>query len=371
MSLDFYILLGIAEGASGGDVKKAYRRLARRYHPDINPGDRAAEERFRRISYAYEVLSDPDKRVFYDENGYYSEGVLDEPTEARWNFSFRGFSAGGTETSDTSGFGELFENFFNQERPRQGADTGGDIEGQVSLTFEESIRGAGALVHVQQRQQCPSCDGTGRESATLVASCRECDGSGQLIKAKGHLRFSMTCPRCQGSGRVVLACRACRGRGTAARGERVRIDIPAGVSTGSRIRFPGQGDAGSPGRPPGDLYVVTNVAPHAFFSRVGDNIHCSVPVTLTEAALGARIEVPTVNGRATVKVPPGTESGRKLRLRGRGAPSLRGEGVRGDQYVEVKVVVPRVVDERSREILKELAELNPEDPRKDLEAYGR
>ena len=371
MSHELYIVLGIAEGATVVDVKKAYRKLARRYHPDINPGDSAAEERFRRISYAYEVLSDPGKRVFYDENGYYTEGVLDARTEARWDFSFRGSGSPDRDSTDASGFGELFESFFDRERSGRNSDTGGDIECQVSLTFEESIHGAPAQVHVQRRQPCSACEGSGRESAGVVVSCRECAGSGQLVRAKGHLRFSMPCPTCQGSGRVAPACRECRGSAHLPRSERVRVDIPAGVSTGSRIRFHGRGDDPDPGRPPGDLYVVTNVAPHAFFSRVGDNIHCSVPVTLTEAALGAKIEVPTVDGRATVKIPPGTESGRKLRLRGKGAPSLRGEGVHGDQYVEVKVVVPRVVDERSREILKELAALNPEDPRKDLDAYGR
>ncbi len=371
MTSEFYIILGIGQSASVGDIKKAYRKLARRYHPDINPGDRAAEELFKRISEAYEVLSDPDKRGFYDQNGYYSEGVLDAGTATQWDFKFKGFDSSG---SGASGFGDLFNQFFQQGRTsgsEREEDAGNDLECQISLTFEESITGVQTRVSVYRKSSCEVCRGAGRSVGASDSSCGSCSGTGQLIKAKGHLRFAMTCPACEGTGRVSIVCSACRGDGRVARSEEIEIDLPPGVSTGSRIRFPGKGDAGRSMSPPGDLHVVTNVAPHQFFNRVGDNIHCAVPITVTEAALGAKIEIPTIDGRTRLKVPPRTQSGQTFRLRGKGAPSLRADGARGDQYVEVQLVIPRIADERSKEILRELARLNPDDVRGELDGYGR
>ena len=363
MARELYVILGVGDSASVAAIKKAYRKLARRYHPDINPGDRAGEEPFKRISEAYEILSDAGKRGFYDENGYYTEGVLEKP---QGDLTFDGFAFA---ASEGTGFGDLFGQFLNRTEAPPDGGAGGDLECQVSLSFEESMKGVETWVSVYRKKSCERCEGSGRALGAGEGACGSCRGSGQLIKAKGHLRFTLTCPTCQGLGRVAVACSACGGDGRVARSDRLSVNLPPGVSTGSRVRFPGKGDAGRAMHPPGDLFVVTNVEPHPYFNRVGDNIRCAVPVTLTEATLGAKIEVPTIDGRSVLKIPPGTQSGQTLRMRGKGALSLRGNGVRGDQYVEVRLRTPRIADERSKEILRELARLNPDDPRENLNVY--
>lgn len=367
MSRDLYLILGVGESASVADIKRAYRKLARQHHPDINPGDRAAEELFKRISAAYQVLSDPDKRIFYDQNGYYTEGVLEVERESRWHFNFDGFTS---DSSKGTGFGDFFGQFLRQPQTQREEGAGRDLECQISLSFEESIRGVETWISVYRKKSCERCEGLGRAFGTRDLRCRNCDGSGEVIKAKGHLRFSVTCSECAGSGRVAIACPTCSGDGRVARSDRILVNIPPGVSAGSRVRFSGKGNVGRAMESPGDLIVVTKVTSHPYFNRVGDNIHCMVPVTLTEAILGSKIQVPTIDGKSVLKIPPGTQSGQSLRMRGKGAPSLRGNGVRGDQYVEVMVRTPRIADERSKEILRELAQLNPDDPRKDLDRYG-
>ncbi len=368
LKMELYVILGLTRGASVNEIKRAYRRLARKYHPDINPGDRAAEEHFKGISEAYDVLSHPDKRGFYDNHGYYTDGVLESRSEADWSVSYRGFDSGpGTDTLD---FSDLFGDFFTRAHRARRPDTTNDVESQVSLTFGESIEGVGTTINVYRKRPCDPCRGSGRAAGSMEYDCGDCGGTGEWIRAKGHLRFSLTCQQCEGSGRVAVACSVCQGEGRTARSDRIQINIPAGVSTGSRVCFEGQGNIDTRTNELGNLYVVTNVAPDPFFRRVGDNIHCRVPVTVSEAALGARIKVPTIEGSAILKIPPGTQSAQSLRLRGKGAPSLRGDGVRGDQYVEVAVIVPRVVDERSKEILRELADLNPTDPREGLKTRG-
>lgn len=361
---DLYIILEIGRTASENDIKKAFRKLARRFHPDINPGDRSAEERFKRISEAYEILSDPLKRRFYDDNGFYTEGVLTTDHVRDWGFSFEGFdfSKGGS-----SGFAEAFGPAFARSRAtsRQ-PDRGQDLEYQISLSFDDSIRGLKTTISVLRKSPCAVCKGNGRLVGSRDTPCNRCGGVGKTSVTKGLLQFSVICPDCGGAGRHVTECRDCGGEGRIPRNESVDAEIPPGVATGTRIRFQSKGDAGLLGGPPGDLFIVTNVAPHPFFTRVGDNIHCSVPITVTEAALGAKIEVPTIEGPALVRIPPGTQNNQTFRLRTKGAPSLLDSRARGDQYVEVKVVIPRVADERSKEILKELAKLNPEDPRKEL-----
>jgi molecular chaperone DnaJ len=367
MNGNLYIILGVSESAREGEIKKAYRRLARKYHPDINPGDRRAEERFRRISEAYEILSDPEKRGFYDENGYFVEGAFEQRT-ATWEFAFSASDGTGVRASD---FSEVFDGFLHRPGAEEPAETDGDIETHLSVTFDQSIRGTETHVEVYRKRLCPSCEGTGQSHGTGEYDCPDCGGSGRFVKSKGHLQFSMTCPRCVGRGRMRSICPSCGGEGRTGARERVPVTIPAGVNTGSRVRIPGEGNVEPKSRRSGDLYVVTNVGSHPFFHRAGDNIHCQVPVTISEAALGGKIEVPTIDGSAVLRVPPGIETGRTLRLRGKGAPSLRGSGVRGDQYVELRVVVPRFVDERSRELLRELARLNPDNPREGLPRYGR
>jgi molecular chaperone DnaJ len=360
---DLYLILEVGRGASVSEIKRSFRRLARRYHPDINPGDHHAEERFKRISEAYDILSDPPKRQFYDVNGFYTEGVLEAGrTEAGWGFSFRGFDFNPSH----SGFGEIFGQVFGSRPERRDPDRGQDLEYQISISFDESIRGRTQRISLLRKRGCGSCSGTGQVPGSRDRACSGCNGGGRTTRTKGHLQFAVTCPDCGGSGRVITLCGDCGGEGRVPQREDLDIEVPSGVAIGSRIRVPGKGDAGRFGGPVGDLYVLVHVGAHRFFKRMGDNIHCTVPLTVTEAALGTKLEVPTIDGRAIVRIPPGTQSGQTFRMRGKGAPSLLNPGMRGDQYVEVKILVPRVADERSKEILRELARLNQEDPRKDI-----
>lgn len=361
---DLYVILEVGRTASVNDIKRAFRKLARRYHPDINPGDRHAEELFKRITEAYDVLSDPLKRQFYDVNGFYSEGVLESSDAgAGWEFRFQGFNF---KKSNHSGFGEIFGQMFSSRAARRQPERGQDLEYQVSISFEESLRGRNAAITVMRKRACGACQGSGQAAGSRDIACPGCGGTGKTTKSKGHLQFAVTCGDCGGLGRFVNPCPNCGGEGRVAAAENLDIVLPPGVSTGSSIRVPGKGDAGRYGGPAGDLFAVVSAANHPFFKRMGDNIYCSVPLTVTEAAMGTKIEVPTIDGTAFVRIPPGTQTGQTFRIRGKGAPSLLNPGLRGDQYVEVKVLVPRVADERSKEILRELARLNPEDPRKDL-----
>jgi molecular chaperone DnaJ len=355
---DLYVILEVGRTASVNDIKRAFRKLARRYHPDINPGDQQAEERFKRITEAYDVLSDPNKRQFYDVNGFYTDGVLEQ------HFSFQGFDFSSRSTH--SEFSEIFGHVFSGRTVRRQPERGRDLEYQISISFDESLSGRRAIVNLLRQHACGVCGGDGQAPGSGEIPCRGCGGAGKTTRSKGHLQFAITCADCGGSGRSIIFCAACAGEGCVAATETLEVALPAGVSAGSRIRVPGKGDAGRHGGPSGDLYVVVNVAPHPFFNRIGDNIHCRVPLTVMEAALGTKIEVPTIDGRAVVRIPPGTQPGHTFRMRERGAPSLLNPGMRGDQYVEVQVVVPRIADERSKQILRELAKLNPDDPRKDL-----
>src|SRR5215475_4874457 len=359
---DLYIILEIHRTASVTEIKRAFRKLARRYHPDINPGDGQAEEHFKRITEAYEVLSDPLKREFYDVNGFYTEGVLEtNRKETNWGFSFQGFNF---NRSSDSNFSDLFGHIGRSQRgdPQRGQD----LEYPISITFGESIKGHKALISVVRMDPCGTCNGTGQHPGSRESACNGCAGTGKTIRTKGHLQFTVTCGECGGIGRYIIPCRNCRGDCRTSRSEILDVDLPPGVATGSRIRISGKGNSGRFGGPAGDLYVVVKVGEHPFFRRIGDNIHCSIPLTLTEAALGTKIEIPTIDGPAVVRIPPGTQSGQVLRMRGRGTPSLLNPGLRGDQYAEVRVVVPRIADERSKQILRELAKLNSEDPRSKL-----
>ena len=360
---DLYIILEIGRTASENDIKRAFRKLARRCHPDINPGDRSAEERFKRISEAYEVLSDPAKRKFYDENGFYTEGVLTSTKTAEWGFTFEGFDFRG---GNASGITEVFDQAFSRQPLRREPERGQDLEYQIALSFDDSIRGLKTTISVWRKSLCSTCRGGGRRPGVRDGACLHCGGAGKSAMGRGLLQFSVTCPHCGGSGKHVIECSDCSGEGRIARNDTLEVQIPPGVNTGSRIRFAGKGDVGRLGGPPGDLYILTNVTPHPFLKRVGDNIQCTVPVTITEAVLGTKLEVPTIDGPALVRIPPGTQNGQTFRLREKGAPSLMDPRARGDQYVEVRVTIPRVADERSKEILREFAKLNPEDPRKEI-----
>jgi len=376
---DYYKTLGVDRRAKPEQIRKAYRRLARKHHPDLNPGNKAAEEKFKEIQEAYEILSDEKKRTIYDQYGFYADNIppggygpasTAEAGAPGIDFSGFDFSDYAPE-AERGGFGasfrDLFSQFFSRRREGaepEGSERGGDIEHHMHLGFWDAIRGTQVRVTVGRNEACGTCGGTGAASGAPV-TCTACGGSGKTTQQAGVMRFSLTCPQCGGSGKQRRRCAACGGAGHLRRPETFDARIPPGVDTGSRVRVPGKGNAGPGGGPPGDLFIVTDVESHPLFERKGDNIYVKVPVTITEAALGAKVEVPTIDGPATIKIPPGTQSGQKLRLRGKGAPSLRGN-IRGDQFVEVQVVVPRVADERTKEILRELAHLNPEDPRRDL-----
>src|SRR5262245_2074020 len=359
---ELYVILEIHRTASVNEIKRAFRKLARRFHPDINPGDHHAEDRFKRITEAYEILSDPSKRQFYDVNGFYTEGVLEsDRSDPGWAFRFQGFSFNKSADVD---FSETFRNARRTERREP--ERGEDLEYPVSIGFEESIRGRPTHISLMRLDSCKACKGTGQASGSTETVCATCRGAGKTTRTRGHLQFALTCADCGGTGRWIRPCAYCGGEGRGSRTEMLSVTLPPGVTSGARIRVNGKGNVGRFGGPAGDLFVVVRVAEHPFFKRMGDNIHCTVPLTITEAALGTKIEVPTIDGRALVRIPPGTQSGQTLRLRERGAPSLLNPELRGDQYVEVKIVVPKLADERSKEILREFAKLNPENPRSNL-----
>jgi molecular chaperone DnaJ len=367
---DYYKTLGVDRKASAEAIRKAYRRLARKCHPDVNPGDQSAEERFKRITEAYDVLSDSKKRQMYDRLGYYAEtGPQPGPGGAPGGrpVDFSGFDFGdwlGSESS-TGGFRDIFSQFFRRgEAGKPAAERGSDLEYHVPIGFWDAIRGTTVRLNATRHKPCPTCHGQGTSGREGI--CPECNGAGTTTKMMANMRFTGPCPRCRGAGRSQDICPGCHGEGRRAESEPLEVRIPAGVQDGFRVRVAGKGNAGAGGGPSGDLYIITDVAPHPFFERRGDDIHTAVPVTVSEAALGAKIEVPTIDqSRALLKIPPGTACGQKFRLREKGVTSIK-TGRRGDQYVEVRVQVPRLADERSKEILRELAKLNPQNPRDDL-----
>lgn len=373
---DYYELLGVPRKASVKDIRAAFRKLARKYHPDLNPGDKAAEEKFKQIQEAYDVLSDSKKRQMYDQYGFYSEnlppggypGGHEGAGDPGVNFDFGGFDFGGGAGGAGGGasFRDLFSQFFGG---RSGAATapehepGGDLEYQLEIDFWDAVRGAVKKLSITRLDACETCHGTGAVGSPQT--CPTCHGTGTIQQAAGKMRFNVPCNRCGGTGKLRTACRTCGGEGRVRRTETIEVRIPAGVANGGRVRVPGKGNAGTMGAHPGDLYLRVVVRPHPFFERRGNDLYSKVPVTVSEATLGAKIEVPTIDGRALVKIPPGTNSGSTLRLREKGVPSAR-NSARGDQYVEVQVVVPKRTDERVRNLMKELDRIEPEDPRKDL-----
>ncbi len=367
---DYYELLGVARKAPLKEVRAAYRKLARKYHPDLNPGDKAAEEKFKQIQEAYDVISDPKKRQMYDQYGFYSEsgappGATPHGDQVQVDFGGFDFGAGGVGTS----FRDLFSQFFRGASAEEMAaqqQAGSDLEYQVDVTFSEAVRGTVKKISIVRLDVCGECKGSGALGAGTQAACPACGGSGRTAQTSGRMRFNITCSRCGGSGKLRSICRTCAGEGRVRRAETLDVRIPAGVHTGSRVRVPGRGNAGTGGSPSGDLYIITSVQPHPFFERRGDDLYTKIPITVHEAAMGAKIEVPTIDGKAQLKIPPGTNSGQKFRLREKGAPSVRNPQVRGDQYIEVQVVVPKPNDERIKDLLRELNRLAPEDPRRDL-----
>jgi molecular chaperone DnaJ len=364
---DYYELLGVPRKAAQKEIRQAYRKLARKYHPDLNPGDKTAEEKFKEVQQAYDVLSDAKKRQAYDQFGFDAErrGAVPPPEEGGGDvhFDFGGFDFGGSEGTN---FRDLFSQFFRRGGAEAAteAEPGSDLEYQIGITFWEAMRGTVKSLTISHLEACNDCKGTG--SVGSPKACEACGGTGQITQTQGKMRFNVACPRCGGAGRTRTVCQNCKGEGRVRRTETIDVRIPAGVQTGSRVRVAGHGNAGTHGAPAGDLYIITEVQPHPYFDRRGDDLYTVVPITVSEAALGTKIEVPTLDGRSLLRIPPGTNSGQKLRLRDKGVPSVRQHGKRGDLYVELQVIVPKPVDERVRNLLKELSALEPEDPRRDL-----
>jgi molecular chaperone DnaJ len=383
---DYYEALGVGRTADAEEIRKAYRRLARKHHPDLNPGDKAAEDRFKKVQEAYDVLSDDKKRKIYDQYGFYSDNIPPNgggPGGAAGGPNFGGFDfseflrhqqagarAGQEEEGEGFGFRDIFSQIFNRGS-RQGQpgtppqpERGADLEYGLNVDFWQSIRGTQVKLNITRQETCETCHGTGAAGSN-VAVCPECDGTGTVTQMAGAMKFNLTCPRCGGSGRLKNACPTCRGEGVIMRPDTVEVRIPQGVTSGARLRVPGKGNAGLAGGPPGDLYITVRVDEHPFFKRQGDNIEIQVPLTVTEAGLGAKIEVPTIDGRAILKIPQGTQNGQKFRLREKGVFNGR-KNARGDEIVEVVLRAPDVHNERTRELLRELAQVQTEDVRSDM-----
>lgn len=356
--ISHYEVLGVPRKARLAEIKRAYRKMARRYHPDLNPGDKGAEERFKQVSEAYDVLSDPEKRRHHDHE-LQMRGAGAAGATVGHGPGVPGFDPADPGGGFSTFFSEIFGGAPGMAPGETGPIRGEDVARPVAIGFFDALRGVTVAIEIDAESACARCGGAGRVTSRQRRSCQECGGSGRVSHASGLLRFASTCRRCRGQGAIGdEGCGPCGGTGVTTRHETLRVAVPAGVDTGSRVRVSGKGRVGRDGGPPGDLYILPQVESHAFFRRVGDHIHCAVPVTVSEAALGARIDVPTIDGKATMRIPPGTANGQTLRLRGKGAPVLRSGG-RGDQYVEVRVVTPRADDERIRALLRELAAIQP------------
>ena len=364
-NLDFYEVLGVDRGASQKEIRSAYRSLARKHHPDVNPDDPSAEQRFKEISQAYEVLSSPDKRKQYDRFGSAYEQAQQQGARPG-NGGFADFVY---QTYGSGSFADIFGDVFGDlhtggGRARAYVHTepqrGPNIEHEMKVSFKEAFTGAEKTLNLRIADRCSECEGVGGKTAT----CPNCNGSGRS-SGGGLFGLGASCPQCQGSGQVITgSCPSCGGTGEVARDRRIKVKIPAGVKTGSRVRIAGEGGRGVRGGANGDLHLLMKVDAHPFFDRQGDDIHIKVPVSFPEAALGAKIQAPIPDGQVTVTIPAGTKNGQKLRLKGKGFPRLGGG--RGDEYVQVEVTVPRKLDGKQRKAVEELQKLLTDDPRKDL-----
>ncbi len=356
--MNYYAILGLTRDARQADVERAYRRLARRYHPNLNPGDDEARVRFREIVRAYEVLGDPVRRREYDVSGRHH---VEPSTEAKFAFERFDFSMSAVGTA-ASTFGELFSDALGPAPGTRAPERGEDLHVEVAVPFEAAFSGATEQITVTRRDACDPCHGTGR-IATTAAPCGTCDGTGVVRGARSHMVFSKRCTACGGEGiRRLAPCPVCRGDGVVVRTDAVTVHLAPGVAEGDEVTLAGAGNSGRFGGSRGDLRVRVRMTDHRFFRREGDDVVVEVPVTVYEAALGARVSIPTPDGRSSLRLPPGTEAGRRFRLRERGVPSLR-TGRRGDLIAEIRLVLPALADERSRELMRELAALNPVDVR--------
>lgn len=359
--MDLYSLLGVPRNASDDAIARAYRRLARRYHPGVNPGDSVAETMYRQVQQAYEILADLERRREYDRGVIAIDLVAPETTVAFAGFDFSQPAEGPLAAT----FSELFAEVFHEAAREATTPTqGASVDLTARVPFETAIRGGDLPLSVTRQERCPSCAGDGR-TARPPATCPACGGEGQRRWARGHMQFTKTCEECTGVGRVTSqSCRPCGGTGVQPRSEVVTVSLPPGVDAGARVVVPGRGHAGAMGGPAGDLYVTLDVAPHPFFQREGADLRVALPVAIHEAALGARVDAPTLDGAVKVKVPAGVVAGQTLRVPGHGVPDPQGGA--GDLICEVVIVLPPVRDERSRELLREFGRLNAGDVRRHL-----
>ncbi|WP_077596519.1 molecular chaperone DnaJ [Oceanobacillus kimchii] len=347
---DYYEILGIDKSASQDEIKKSYRKLARKYHPDVNKEEGAADK-FKEVKEAYEVLSDDQKRAQYDQFGH--SGPQSQ--------GFGGFGGG---AQDFGGFGDIFDMFFGgggRSRDPNAPQQGNDLQYTMILNFEEAIFGKETDIEIPKEESCDTCNGSGAKPGTKPQTCSHCNGAGQLNQEQntpfGRVVNRRVCNYCQGSGKIIPEkCNTCGGSGKIQKKKKIHITIPAGIDEGQQIRVAGKGESGINGGPAGDLFVVIKVRPHDFFVREGDHIFCELPLTYAQAALGDELEVPTVHGKVKVKVPAGTQTGKTFRLKGKGAPNVRGKG-HGDQHIKIKVMTPTNLSEKQKELLREFNEL--------------
>ncbi|WP_413380122.1 molecular chaperone DnaJ [Alkalihalobacillus sp. 1P02AB] len=346
---DYYDVLGVEKGASVDEMKKAYRKLARQYHPDVNKAA-DAEAKFKEVKEAYDVLSDPQKKSHYDQFGH---------TDPNQGF-------GGAGAGDFGGFGDIFDMFFggsgggrrNPNAPRQGAD----LQYTMTMEFKEAVFGKDTEIEIPREEECTTCDGSGAKPGTKPETCSHCSGTGQMSVEQntpfGRVVNRRVCHHCEGTGKQIKhKCSTCGGKGKVRKRKKISVKVPAGIDHGQQLRVSGQGEPGTNGGPPGDLFVVFNVKSHEFFEREGDDIYCEMPLTFAQVALGDEIEVPTLNGKVKLKIPAGTQTGTNFRLRGKGVPNVHGRG-QGDQHVKVRVVVPKNLSEKEKDIIREFATLS-------------
>jgi molecular chaperone DnaJ len=362
MTKDLYAILELPQKASISDVKKTYKRLARKYHPDLNPGDKSAEDRFKDISEAYAILSDPEKKKKYDSKGYVEDFA---PSQDGRGVHFEGFNF--DDSGGGANFRDLFESFFQGAVQPDRPESGSDIVIPITLTLAEAFSGKKVKLTVPHKISCSACGGGGRTAPSKRGACPKCGGSGKEGISKGSFQFARPCRHCGGSGQNPgEICTSCGGTGRKETVDKIEVIIPPGVDTGSRVRAKGKGEAGKFGGPSGSLHIETHIAKDKLFEREGPNLKIKLPLTFAEAMLGAKIEIPTMTGKTLLKIPPNTKSEQVFRLRGKGMPSLIG-GSPGDLLVEIFISVPDIIDEKSKELLREFERLNPDNPRRKME----